>query len=184
MFRNIPGKITYKDSVNGTLTFEYFERVIEPTSYGERELILTYKYSGVVPREIVSKGTDVVKAYVEPLVNVEISRQKKEHFDRLAWEKDPNFPIEVMYEGVLLQGKIFAADASVLRVRLESPLTGETHVAFNMFSAMSGRYIFDKSGEFSSVAIKKAQDMLIGIYSKRKREMMSKNHEIVDDLNK
>lgn len=169
-------KIKYFEE-DGELRFSYEEKVSIPTK-AHAAVCREYKSSGRIPKKIQEQGEQAIKKYAERKVKADVRKQKVKDKKRDQFAKNPNFPVSVEYNGEILKGKIISADDSTLRVRLEEPYQGEDYVIYGFISAMSGRHIFDKLGNFSGEAIATAQRLLIGIYKEKKH--YEEHKEVID----
>lgn len=143
-----------------------------------------YNFSGKIPKKIQARGKRAIKKYVEEKVKTKIRKQDDKTSKQDQFAKNPNFPVAVEYKDVTLRGKIISADNNILKVRLEKPYTGESDITFGFGSAMSGRCIFNKSGNFSEEAIASAQKLLIKIYERKKHcEKHGKAIDLARQLN-
>lgn len=143
---------------------------------GGRSLI---KVIGEVPDELTRKSKKQIKEHavkeVKRLMKPVFARRKK----IMKNENDPDFQIDLIYDDKVLKGGIISAINSTLKVKLEEPkeFQGTKEVRFNMFSAMSGHYIFNDEGNFSEVAIETSKNLLIQIYKEEKHK-----HEHADTI--
>jgi len=159
----------------GEIRFGYAKR------YRNREL----KLSGSVPKDIQRRDARVIRAHAAQIVRAWWRKHRTE-IDRFdAYEAHPDFPVTTKDRGVVLTGRIVSAVNSTLRVRLETPYTGERHIEYRWASAMAGHFIFTKSGEFSADAIATAKYLLVEIYRKEQhRERHRDTIALADRLNR
>lgn len=154
-------------------------------SYREEKVIRTYETSGKVPPEIQEKGVVAIQEYAKEKVAKEMRLQKEKAARDDIFDANPNFPVSVEHEDVLLEGRIVSAQDNVLTVHLEKPCQGNAAVRFGWASAMSGHYIFSGGRKFSEHALETAQHMLIDIYRReRHRRQYKKVVTLAEQLNK
>lgn len=157
----VPG-LMFSES-EGWITFHYRE------SYRGRYEI---ECSGIVPISVQEQGTEAIRTYAEERCRQYVSRQRERIERHIAFEANPNFPVETTDEGVVLKGRIVSVTdgGRQLNVRLEEPYAGEACVRYNFMSAMAGHSIFDGSDppRFTANAIATAQSLLIDIYQRER----------------
>ncbi len=172
-------RLAYEEK-NGKLSYEYYKQVSVPTKV-HAAVYEVYKSHGTIPKKIVDNGTDAIEKYVESKIKRDIAKQVKQRAKEDTFDKNPNFPIKKKYDGQVLTGKIISIEDTTLTVRLEKPYQGEKFVIYGFASAMSGHYILDEKGNFTSNAIEKAKELLVDIYKEKKHY---KKHKKVIDITK
>lgn len=164
---------------NGELHYEYRKRISIQTRH-HYKAYRDYKSSGIVPKEIISQGNMVIYRWVKDKIGHDTEEQKQlfEAWDR--FDKNPDFPVSVEHEGLLLEGRIISSEDSTLTVRLEKPeqYKGEHFVIYGFGAAMAKKYIYNKDRTFSDDAIATAKNLLIKIYLKQKH--YQENKKIID----
>lgn len=157
-------KVNYIEK-NGQIYFEYY------ATFGnaEREGSYLFKLKEQIPEEIQKQGKEAVKVYTRERVKGYLTTEIQKHKKDEDFQKNPDFPISIEYDGQKLQGKIILAKVRYFRVRLERPLQGEMNsYNYGYASAMAGHHIFSRNGDgdltFSDYAIKDAEKILIKIY--------------------
>lgn len=134
-----------------------------------------------IPDKIVKKGDAAVRKYAqaEQKKRNAANTKRKKNFHK--WGSNPNFPVEIAYEGIVLKGKIVSALNGLLTVKCEEPCQGEDYTNFHCFgSAMARHYIFEDDGSFSEHAIRAAKRLLVSIYKDSLHEPM---RDIANRLN-
>lgn len=173
---NFVKKIKYFEK-NGELWFSYENHVSVPTKI-HAAVYEIYKCSDIIPKEIIEQGEKSVKNYVKKKVKAYLKERKANDEKHNKFAANPNFPISVKYEDIVLKGKIISALDNVLVVRLEEPYQGEEYVIYTWASAKAKRYIFESLTSFSKDAIETAQKLLIQIYKEKKHQ--DENKEMID----
>lgn len=156
----------------GELWFRYEETVSLPTQHHAAR----YREYGIeeqIPKELQDRGDlEAINEYAEDRISKKIGRAKKRSAAQDKYSENPNFPISVEHNGIVLRGKIVSVTDSFLGVRLESPaeFSGEDGINYGFSAAMSGKYIFSGHKQFSNDAVATARRLLIEIYRKKKHE--------------
>lgn len=172
------GQIEYHEE-EGDVWYSYRE-----TKHYSQGSYREYKTEGKVPTNIVSKGKEAIHTYVQEQVYLAVSSQKKRAAAHDAFAKNPDFPVEVRYKGILLKGRIDSASDRYLSVQLQEPYEGESGINFGWASAMVGHFIFDGHGRFSESAIQSAKKLLIQIYEEEEhKRKYADTIDLVDQLN-
>ncbi len=147
--------------------FGYWDKVDLPD--GTYRVVIT---EGQVPNEIVLKGWEAVKEYAKQKVNEAIKEQSAVPLSEVSFDLQPDYPLEVTYEDVILQGRIISAANSSVAVELLSPYHGYSTIHFGFASAMNQRYVFNRNRQFTDEALDTAKMLLAKIYrvEKAKKE--------------
>lgn len=169
------GEVGYQ-GVGGELWYTYQERFETPAESGAR-FVNTYEAQGLIPQEIIDQGEEAVKEFAKLATDEKINAEKERRQLAKEYLKQLRHPMEVDYQGILLKGQLRSADGTRLSADLLEPLQGTAHVAFNMFSAMSGHYIYGGDPPyFTDYAIERGGGLLTGAYHEAKRK--AENPEI------
>lgn len=172
---------------NGILYFSFYKEISVPTKTHAAEYDV-YELIEQIPLEIQNQGENAIINYAEGKVKKYFEESKAERKKTEEFLKNPDFSVNVAYEGKILRGKIFSAEDGVLEVCLEDPFQGESSVTFGFGSAMAGHYILDEESielKFSDYSINKAKEMLIEIYkSKIYEEQHRETIDLAEKLNK
>jgi len=144
------------------------------------------KDSHIVPQKIIKKGNEAIRKHAENIAKEYLEKTEKYASEMEKLRKNPDFPIEINHNGVILKGKIVSAENYTLRVKLLKPLTGKASrmVGVTFGDVMSGCHIFDKLStgiKFSDSAIRIAERLLISIFEEEKRKL--KNVETIKMAN-
>jgi len=178
-------RITF-ESRDGRIHYAYHEREEVPTK-NHLQSWKVFQTEGVIPYEVAQEGEEAIETYAYDVVTAEIAKQKARDERISAFLRNPDYPVEVEYDGILLRGKIISGEDSTVTVHLDEPkeYQGEKFVIFGFGAAMAGHFVLDAEGSFSEHAIYAAHRLLIEIYE---REKNGKEHEsfaeILDRLNR
>jgi len=142
-----------------------------------------YEVCRLIPTDVIAQGLEAVRGFAHQQVTEIVGKQKEAHARIDAFLADPDFPVSLEYEGVILKGRIDRASERYLHVRLEEPYVGESGVNYGWASAMGGHYIL-KGETFSEDAIGSARWILIDVYKReRHREQNREVIELAEHLN-
>lgn len=158
----------------GKLHYKYRKSESIPTKV-HTSVHRIYRSEGLIPDEVVVQGDLIIQAYVDKKIAADLNTQKLRFDLHNAFAKDPNIPIKVRHNKILLRGRIISADDSTLRVRLEEPYQNEKFIIYGFGSAMAKHYIFKKNRmEFTNDAIKTAKSLLVRAYEEEKHRQKIK----------
>lgn len=161
-------KITF-ESRDGRIHYSYHEREEVPTK-NHLQRWKVFQTEGIIPYQVALEGAEAIETYAYDVVTAEIAEQKARDERISAFLHNPDYAVEVEYDGITLRGKIISGEDSTVTVRLEEPseYQGEKFVIFGFGAAMAGHFILDEEGSFSEHAIDSAQRLLIQIYEREK----------------
>lgn len=177
------GEVGYQ-GVEGGLWYTYQER-FETLSERGAHFVHTYRAQGLIPPEIIAQGEEAIKEFAKLAADEKVNADKEQSRQRDEYKKQLRHPMEVDYQGILLKGQLRSADGTRLSADLLEPLQGTAHVAFNMFSAMSGHYIYRGDPPyFTDYAIERGRGLLTTAYQKAKKEAENPEiHRLTERLN-
>lgn len=170
---------------DGKIYFKYY------ATFGnaEREGSYSFRLEGRIPEEIQKRGEKAIRNYAQERLKDYLTMEIQQHKKDEDFEKNPDFPIAIEYDGQKLEGKIVLAKARYFRVRLEQPLKGEMNsLSYGFASAMAGHHIFTRDENnnlsLSEMTINDAKNILIKIYKAEKNKLQhGEAIKLVKELN-
>lgn len=163
LFPKKNGEIKYS-SVEGGLQYSY-EECFESSAESGAKFVNRYSAQGLIPSEIIALGDDAIKGFVKAAVDEKVNSDKERRSQRDEYRSQLRHPLEIDYQDVLIRGQLRSADGTRLSADLLEPYQGTAHVNFNMFSAMSGHYIYrGDPSYFSEYAIERGKGLLVSAY--------------------
>ena len=178
-------KITF-ESRDGRIHYAYHEREEVPTK-NHLQSWKVFQTEGIIPYEVSLEGAEAIETYAYDVVTAEIAEQKAKDERISTFLRNPDFPVEVEHDGIILRGKIISGEDSTVTVRLHDPeeYQGEKFVIFGFGAAMARQFVTDGDGNFSEHAIAAARRLLIEIYEREKNGKEYESFaEILDRLNR
>lgn len=177
------GEVEYH-AVENELWYSYEERFETPAESGAR-FVTTYKAQGLIPPQVIAQGEDAIKEFAKLSADEKVNSDKERRQQRDEYKRQLRHPMEVDYQGILLKGQLRSVDGVRLSADLLEPYQGTTHVNFNMFSAMSGQYIYHGDPSyFTDYAIESGRGLLIRVYQDAKWKAENPEiHRLTERLN-
>ena len=154
---------------DGRIHYSYHEREEVPTK-NHLKAWKVFQTEGIIPYEVASEGAEAIETYAYDVVTAEIAEQKARDERISTFLRNPDYPVEVEYDGIILRGKIISGEDSTVTVHLDEPseYQGEKFVIFGFGAAMARHFILDEEGSFTEHAIRAAQRLLVQIYEREK----------------
>jgi len=168
----------------GRIHFECNERVYDVEGLDAGRAFRQYHTEGCVPKDVVTRGKEAIRQWVQNHVDKVITAQKKKDrkFDELY--DAINVPIDTTYKEVVLQGKIVYIDGA-LTVVLQSPVAGQSPFCYGhgFGAAMAGHKVWatsEKELTFTREALNYARAELVKIFE---NHLNARIIRIVNELN-
>ncbi|AJF62258.1 MAG: hypothetical protein QT11_C0001G0100 [archaeon GW2011_AR20] len=139
----------------GKVEFTYAEKVEEGCYHEIHE---------VVPTHISKLGEEKILNYVHQKIE-EHKREWKKYEEIEENIRKNHIPIKTKYKGISLEGRIIEATSLCIKVELDKPLRGHSHINFGYASAVMGRYVSNSDHEISKYGYEAAYRALEWAYN-------------------
>jgi hypothetical protein len=160
--------ISVRTEQNGTIGYKYHERI--DGKWRGRNTYKYYRGEGTVPTEVVTKGKDAIRSYIEDLAKQDIAEQKLKD---QTWKEKRNkvkHNLSGTHKNQTLTGTILWSEKEEgFVVQLESPTQAVTYWGYGegFGASMAGtRKFVPGTFTFTPEAIQNAKSRLIELYEK------------------